>query len=631
MEDEFLFLGDTTLKPTPPAKSSIPATTPSRCSPTRCAAGATAPVRPPVETRFFCSEGMTATLPSPAAKCSVPEPTRSECWSVRCPSSAGVPARSPWETGFLCLVGTTAARPTPVAKCLNPAAKPSRFFPGRCAPLGSVPVAPPIMTAEFSCMGGADSSRFESLREGFFDRCTYLSNCEVFDPISKAFTMLPRPMLSKRWGACAVAHRGRIFVLGGKTAASDESILSSCEEFDPSSKTFTMLPRAMCNSRWDACAVALDGRVFVFGGRIREVDLCNFWHRTSGSPRCEVFTPPPGSGTSSEVASELSVSVGSVEELRSDNDRLRTELSSANTVVSRLREQITTLQTSLFDPLAPYSWNIARFPPFGMGPRPSFLMQSPDCPADVKKLVEELMASRGSYRSGLVGRPVAGFQVHRIDIVDRSAATLQALQARLGLLDNLRSTKTREVMQAETAVSEDTEMLRIVGELKGMFVTHNRQSNVLLTFHGTGVDGLEHILCAGLQKFCRQDEGYFGYGCYTTPSLEYAAMYASGELGEIGPRPKNAEGCWPVILFAAAVGLAYPVTRARAYADPRDMYGFSKFFGKPLFNGAVDTHVAGVATRYAFQVAPVEEVEYLEIVSAETHALHPLAVLWVRK
>ena len=86
-----------------------------------------------------------------------------------------------------------------------------------------------------------------------------------------------------------------------------------------------------------------------------------------------------------------------------------------------------------------------------------------------------------------------------------------------------------------------------------------------------------------------------------------------------------------MVVLAAAVGLVYPVTRAKAYEHPEDPQGRSRYFGRPLFNGAVDTHVVGVAMRYGFQAAPVEEVEYLELVSAETQALHPLAVLWVKR
>ena len=121
------------------------------------------------------------------------------------------------------------------------------------------------------------------------------------------------------------------------------------------------------------------------------------------------------------------------------------------------------------------------------------------------------------------------------------------------------------------------------------------------------------------------------YGCYTTPSLEYAAQYASGELCKDGPRSPNTEGCWPVMMFAAAVGLVYPVTRAKAYANPTDLSSRSAFFGKPLFNGAVDTHVAGVAEMYGFQAAPIDEMQYLELVSGERQSLHPLAVLWVKR
>ena len=364
------------------------------------------------------------------------------------------------------------------------------------------------------------------------------------------------------------------------------------------------------------------------------------------------------------VKSQASAEVGALKVAHSaDVRRLEAELAASATETHQLKSQLVAFQAALedgnrqlalvaeaklelerqlaaamsrqpsaplFDPCRPYAWSASRFP---SGTRVRFELSSPHCESNIKAWVSGIMQSCGHYSHGLAPSPVAGFSVHHVDII-ADADGLDALESLKNRLKSVRSTRLREVVAVEDAVNRDAEMLRVVGELKSNFLTRGgpREANVLLVFHGTRVDCVDTILSAGLLKRCTEDDGYFGYGCYTTPSLEYAARYATGELSDPPvPRTTDADGCYPVIAFAALVGLAYPVTRSNGYANPGDRFSKSKFFGKPLFNAAVDTHVVGVAAHFQYECAPVDEVQYLEIASTERLALCPVAVFWVKQ
>jgi hypothetical protein len=184
-------------------------------------------------------------------------------------------------------------------------------------------------------------------------------------------------------------------------------------------------------------------------------------------------------------------------------------------------------------------------------------------------------------------------------------------------------------------INADAEMVRLMAELKELFiggVGGKKQANVLHVFHGTRVELVPTILDTGLLKLQREDEGFFGHGCYTTPSIEYAARYASGELcGDGLLRATDVRGCWPVVMFAAVVGVTYPVTRASAYPAPGRADGHSKYFGRALRSGVVDTHLVPVNRRHGFEACPVDEADYLEVVCSNPSALLPVAVLWLSK
>ena len=118
---------------------------------------------------------------------------------------------------------------------------------------------------------------------------------------------------------------------------------------------------------------------------------------------------------------------------------------------------------------------------------------------------------------------------YRIEVI-QNQTTLQLLALRLQVLGRARGGDAPEVRAAEQAVARDPEMSSVVGELKRRFVARQeaRRANALLTFHGTRAGSVENILEAGLQPYRREDRGFFGLGCYTTTSLEYAARSALG-------------------------------------------------------------------------------------------------------
>jgi hypothetical protein len=262
--------------------------------------------------------------------------------------------------------------------------------------------------------------------------------------------------------------------------------------------------------------------------------------------------------------------------------------------------------------------------------------------ADLFAFVADLEQRRGRYSDGLTcENPMSGFRVQCIELVPPSDDRKAVHRDQLRTLQRRRQTNLSQILQAEEAVRTSASRARVIRVLKQLFLRGGgigRESNVVLTFHGTGVGHVDIILETGLLALRGEDEGFFGLGCYTTPSMEYAAQYACGDLvanAERNPYDGPDDrllGCWPIIMFAAAVGLAYPVVRddyVDEHGAPRPM---SRFYGRPLFNGAVESHVAAVAENDRYQVPhDLDEAEYLELVSHNANSLLPIGVLWVKR
>jgi N-acetylneuraminic acid mutarotase len=98
-----------------------------------------------------------------------------------------------------------------------------------------------------------------------------VTNAAVFDPDANAWTTLP-DLPSPRGQATAAAVGGKIYLIGGLDP--DGASLASVDVFDPAAGQNGAWSSAapMSTRRDDARAVALDGRVYVFGGGTRNAD-----------------------------------------------------------------------------------------------------------------------------------------------------------------------------------------------------------------------------------------------------------------------------------------------------------------------------------------------------------------------
>lgn len=151
----------------------------------------------------------------------------------------------------------------------------------------------------------------------------------------------------------------------------------------------------------------------------------------------------------------------------------------------------------------------------------------------------------------------------------------------------------------------------------------NRSVNTLYCYHGPKREHVASICKNGLVATSALDSGYFGHGCYSTLNIEYAAKYARGDFDGAGRR-YSPDGRYPVIMFAASVGMAYPVTPDVDYGNGS---GTSDFFGKPLKSG-FDCHVICVNQANGFQAVDRASCQYVELVIAQQAQLLPIAVLW---
>jgi len=164
-----------------------------------------------------------------------------------------------------------------------------------------------------------------------------------------------------------------------------------------------------------------------------------------------------------------------------------------------------------------------------------------------------------------------------------------------------------------------------------------------MTLHGCPLEVYLSILDKGPLALHRGDGGYFGKGVYTTPSLEYAARYATGELATITPSVTPApvsptdppQGCYPVLLCAAGISMAYAITKGETdYPKGSKVSKFYSTKGTPskgLQVGA-ETHVVPVSEGLFFQAAQDARcADYFELVHERNELVLPMGVVWVKK
>jgi N-acetylneuraminic acid mutarotase len=97
---------------------------------------------------------------------------------------------------------------------------------------------------------------------GWKNESAYLSNVEVYDPVTDTWDTTKTPMPTSRSGmGCAVVN-GKIYVIGGW----NPSILSTVEVYDPVTDTWDTTKTTMPASRGFVSARAVDGKIYVIGG-----------------------------------------------------------------------------------------------------------------------------------------------------------------------------------------------------------------------------------------------------------------------------------------------------------------------------------------------------------------------------
>jgi hypothetical protein len=181
------------------------------------------------------------------------------------------------------------------------------------------------------------------------------------------------------------------------------------------------------------------------------------------------------------------------------------------------------------------------------------------------------------------------------------------------------------------------EQLLVLSTLRDKFQerapdAHPKSVNTFYCFHGPRPENVESICRNGMVATASLDSGFFGCGCYSTLNIEYAAKCARGDYDPPeSRRPPAPDGRYPVIMFAASVSMAYPITPDIDYGHaPEVPYGCSDLFGRPLKRG-FDCHVVCVNQSTGWQAVNRDMCQYVEIVIEQESQMLPIAVLWFER
>ena len=188
--------------------------------------------------------------------------------------------------------------------------------------------------------------------------------------------------------------------------------------------------------------------------------------------------------------------------------------------------------------------------------------------SSLHRLAQEFMAS-GGMRSPEGRMRVNGFRLMRVEAVVPTRGAYEGFNSRKERLAVLRAGGGG--MFNRKPSSFNGTQLHVLSALRDRFhelPESDRLRNVrtFYCFHGCREGVLDNICRAGLVNLSGQgDLGYFGAGVYATLNLEYAARYAAGEFSTDPARrvPPGVE--FPVVMLAACVGSAYPITPAVDY------------------------------------------------------------------
>jgi hypothetical protein len=222
--------------------------------------------------------------------------------------------------------------------------------------------------------------------------------------------------------------------------------------------------------------------------------------------------------------------------------------------------------------------------------------------------------------------PVAGYRLVDVELILNDAKAYDAYEYKQKQM-LLQRKNGGEYFNFATATLKDKQ-LQVLSCLREQFQERTPGMdpvavNTFYSFHGPRRENLDSICQTGLVATRAMDAGDFGSGCYSTLNIEYAIQYAHGIYDAV-PRRQLDDKRYPVVMFAASVGVAYPVTPELDY-PPHG--GQSNFYGRPLQPG-FDCHVACVSVTTRFQAVNRPECQYVEVVIDQQVQMLPLAVLW---
>jgi hypothetical protein len=243
----------------------------------------------------------------------------------------------------------------------------------------------------------------------------------------------------------------------------------------------------------------------------------------------------------------------------------------------------------------------------------------------------------GSWRDG--PSPVAGFRLSSVQAVVHNDAYYYGYTNKQERLFNLRQ-GGGEYFNFATRTRLSLEQLLVLSTLRDKFQerapdANPKAVNTFYCFHGPRPEHVESICRNGMVATGSLDSGFFGCGCYSTLNIEYAAKYARGDFDSPdNRRPAAAGGRYPVIMFAASVSMAYPITPDVDYGHvlhpPEVPEGSSDLFGRPLKRG-FDCHVVCVNQSTGWQAVNRDMCQYVEIVIEQESQMLPIAVLWFER
>jgi hypothetical protein len=240
---------------------------------------------------------------------------------------------------------------------------------------------------------------------------------------------------------------------------------------------------------------------------------------------------------------------------------------------------------------------------------------------------------------------VAGFRLVHVQAVIQNIHGYNGYAARRDKLTRLRR-EDGGLFNANTSLFT-AEQLCVLSLLRQQFHerppgTESRAVNSFYCFHGPRREHLQQVCLNGMVATKGMDDGYFGSGCYATLNIEYALRYVYGDLDEdhgFSRRDPPNDDRYPVIMFAASTGMAYPITREVDYgsslpssssSSSREHDARCKYFGCGL-KGGFDCHVICVNEAAGFQAVPMQACQYVEVVMDQETSLLPVAVLWFEK